>query len=245
MPVLPSAAVRADTLELVGTWYVLVHYRDSTSADPEARRWDDHVWVFVREGTRLRWTVYPIVVLGDESGRFENLGTNRARRIVHAWEPSPEQQAIIDGGPPVNMRGARTKSLRPDGRGGWKSVGRTRARTATSLAYSETWTIEGEPARPTFRRIDSLTGAGGVAPAEDGFTRYVTREVSEDGSVVRGDFQRDDLRVGTFRMLRTPPVRGLESKSTPSERLRQHFLDQNLGPGLVAPRDGAGDEAER
>ena len=64
-------------VDLIGTWHVLVHYTDANSNDPEQLRWDDRIWSFERTGSRLRWDEAPIVVFGDNSGRFEHLGTNR------------------------------------------------------------------------------------------------------------------------------------------------------------------------
>ncbi|MGH0036151.1 MAG: hypothetical protein ACQGVK_14080 [Myxococcota bacterium] len=236
---------RARAVELEGTWHILVHYRDASSARPEALRWEDRVWVFERRGSRLRWTDYPIVVLGDSEGRFENLGTNRATRVVHAWEPSEAQRAIIDGGPPVNTLGSKSKSLRPDERGGWSSGGRVTVRSATSLGYHETWSIEDVAGMPVFQRLDSLSGARASGPRADGVTRFGTASVSEDGNELRGDYQRDQLRTGTFRMRRTPPIQPLEQKATPGERLREHLSDQFLGLGLGrAPRESEAEGRE-
>ena len=38
-------------LALEGTWFVLIHYQDPGSANPEAFRWSDKVWDFARKGT--------------------------------------------------------------------------------------------------------------------------------------------------------------------------------------------------
>ena len=43
---LPAPAHAAAPLELSGTWYVLVHYTDSESANPSRVHWEDRIWVF-------------------------------------------------------------------------------------------------------------------------------------------------------------------------------------------------------
>ena len=50
-------AARAEAVDLIGTWHVLVHYKDSATDHPERERWVDRVWKFEREGSRLAWTV--------------------------------------------------------------------------------------------------------------------------------------------------------------------------------------------
>ncbi|MDX1650063.1 MAG: hypothetical protein R3263_09445, partial [Myxococcota bacterium] len=101
------AAAPAATLELEGTWYVLVHYQDDATSHPDRERWEDRLWVFERDGDRLSWVDYPIVVFQDETGRFEALGTSRQRRVLHYWEPNEAQLAEITEGLEYNSRGSR------------------------------------------------------------------------------------------------------------------------------------------
>ena len=116
-----TPVTRAAALDLIGTWHVLVHYRDSATGYPEREHWEDRIWVFEREGSRLRWTDYPIVVFSDQTGRFEQLGTNRARRVLHFWEPNDAQLAQIYEGLEINPRGSRSKALRGSDAEGWNS----------------------------------------------------------------------------------------------------------------------------
>ena len=105
-------AAPAPAVELAGTWYVLIHYKDDNAGNPEAERWDDRVWVFEKQGTNLRWTEYPIAVFDDESGRFERRDSGQYARILGSWEPSEGQLADIRDGLQVNSRGSKTKTLR-------------------------------------------------------------------------------------------------------------------------------------
>ena len=212
-----SAAAEED-VDLVGTWYVLVHYTDSDSANPDTLRWDDRLWVFEKQGSRLVWTEYPIVVFGDEEGRFER-GAHGQQRVLAAWEPNATQRAQIAGGLEFNTRGAKTKSLRrskKDGR--WQSAAPATAHSANAIAYHETWTILEPTGRPTFIRDDVL--GSGRAEAMNGRTLYATEDVSPAGSTLRGSFARDESRRGTFRMTRSGDAKSVGTKRTQRERLR-------------------------
>lgn len=216
-----SAAAEGEPgFDLLGTWYLLIHYRDEATANPDADRWDERVWKFEPSGSRIKWTEYPIVVFIDSTGRFENLGTNRARRILHAWEPNAGQYAQIQSGLEINSRGSKTKTLRRVG-DGYESVGGLRVASASVIGYHETWKISGLARLPVFTRDDIM----GSARAEqiEGRTRYSTLEVGSGGDLLEGEFQRDASRSGTFRLMRSGDVDSVGSKTAQTERLRQHF----------------------
>jgi hypothetical protein len=212
-----AQALASDGVDLIGTWHVLVHYRDDHSAHPDLERWDDRVWVFARSGSRLRWTEYPIVVFSDSSGRFEKLGTSRASRVLHAWEPNGKQLAEIRSGLQYNTRGSKSKTLRGSDAEGWASQRRSGAVSASVITYTENWIIEGMPALPVFTRNDVM----GSARTEnvEGVTQYATLEVEAGSDVLRGSFERDGSRHGRFRMMRSGEARVVEgSGKTQGER---------------------------
>lgn len=216
----PAAAEGGAALE--GTWHVIAHFKDSATQNPCAPRWEDRVWVFHKEGDRLRWVDYPIVVLSDESGRFEG-----RRRVLAHWEPSPAQADELAAGPTVNSRGSKSKTLRGSDADGWKSTSR-QPRSMAYVTYEETWTIEDPGGTPTFTRVDVLGSAG--AEGADGRTLYATEEVREGGELLVGRFDRDGTRVGTFQMRRVGDVEFLSTDGpTPNEkaaeRARQQLLD--------------------
>ena len=226
-------------LDLVGTWHVLVHYTDDNSNHPEQLRWDDRIWIFERTGTRLRWEEYPIVVFGNNRGRFEKLGTNHARRVTGAWEPNEKQFAQILDGLEVNDRGKKSKKLRKVEGDGWRSRSSSRSVSASVLSYVEHWSIEGPPERPLFRREDQL----GAERSEglDGVTLYSTTWIDPSGDLLRGDFERDGTRHGSFRMLRAAPVSGVKgSGKTQSERYRDMLRDRYFRP-VRQDADGDGE----
>jgi hypothetical protein len=253
-----SGPARAAGVELEGTWHVLVHFKDSAAKNAEEERWEDRVWVFTREGEGLRWSDYPIVVLDDEEGRFERSSTNRASRVLDYWEPNAGQLAELAAGPKVNARGSRAKLLRASG-SGWASKAGAAPQSATTITFSASWTIEDAATLPVFRLEDALGSA--MTDSLEGATVYATERVEEDGRVLRGRFDRDGTRTGTFRLLRTAPVRGLGTTEEQEQRIagkrQQMFVDQYFGGdaglalGGVSPdfarraREGELSESER
>jgi hypothetical protein len=228
----PASAVE---LELAGTWFVVVHYTDEGTANPDATRWLDRVWTFESEGSRLRWTEYPIVVLSDESGRFEASAGNPHSRVLAAWTPNEGQLAELEAGPRVNHRGSKSKSLRRTKSGNWASQGKAAVRSATVVGYQETWSIENPTTLPRFAILDVL--GIGTSKGDSGGSIYEVTEVSNGGDELRGRYERDDDKRGSFRMLRTAPVRSLvttEQEGTPNdraqERMRQQWIDQAQDP---------------
>ena len=195
---------------LTGTWFVIVHYTDESTNNPDAKRWLDRVWTFKKKGSRLQWTDYPIVVLQDTSGRFERSRGNPRSRVLDYWEPDEDQLREIMGGPRVNSRGSKTKSLRGSDRKGWKSMSRQMVASATVMGYREDWSIMGEPGSRVFL-IHEVLGNATMESAE-GKTLYGELEVSENGREIHGSYERDGIKFGSFRMFRTKKIRSLLSE---------------------------------
>jgi hypothetical protein len=208
---LPFAAA-AET-DVIGTWHVLVHYKDDNATHPERERWDDRVWVFEKSGSRIRWTEYPIVVFDDQVGRFDS-SMGRSARVLEFWTPNAGQIADIKDGLSVNERGMKSKSLRKAD-DGWASFSRASAASASVIGYTEYWSIDNGADGPVFKREDVL----GSERSEnlDGVTLYTTQNI--ESNVLRGQFERDGTRHGTFQMMRTAGTEGLKSDGkTPNEK---------------------------
>lgn len=219
----PGAAARAADLpeRLAGTWHLLVHYKDANATRADQERWDDRVWIFEKTGDRLRWTEYPIAVFDDESGRFERRPSGQLARVLGYWEPNEAQQIEIAAGLQLNSRGMKSKTLRKT-RGVWNSASRPTAASASVISYTESWSIEGTPELPVFRREDSLGGES--TESLDGVTLYTTTSVDSGGDVLKGNFERDGSRRGRFRMTRAGAGKALASKRTQAERMRDAYL---------------------
>ncbi len=194
----------------MGTWYVLVHYRDASQGDTETVAWEDAVWIFEKRGSRLQWTEYPIVLFDDEGRRFEELPSGRSSRVAEAWEPRPEEIAEIREGLQVNPRGMRAKSLRGDGKRGYRSAGTMNVDSASTIGYSETWEIRDPESLPEFVRKDVM--GGGRAENLEGTTAYRSERILESGSLIEGSFERDAHQRGTFRMLRAGEIERTKPK---------------------------------
>ncbi len=239
---LAVAASRAEALDLSGTWYVLVHYKDDTTAKPEALRWEDRIWVFQQEGGDLVWKDYPIVVFQDDDGRFERSRRGYSR-VVAPWEPNAGQLEQIRSGLEVNARGAKTKTLAGSDAAGWRTKARAQPQSAGYITYLESWAIENPGGKPVFGRQEVL-GASSMESLEGG-TRFTTQSIGENGAELRGTYERDGTRHGTFRMMRAGPVGNVgQDGKTPNEKQRERIealireAMKNEG-GLVPDASGA------
>ncbi len=232
----PTAA-SARAVDLIGTWHLLIHYRDDNSTHPDVERWDDKIWIFEKSGSRIRWTEYPIVVFVDESGRFERRDTGQYARELHFWTPNPGQFAEIMAGLSYNSRGSKSKSLRGSDAKGWRSREGSNAMSASVISYIESWSIEGMPELPIFERTDIMGSAR--AETVEGGTRYETVEVSPDGTLLKGRFERDGTRHGSFRMLRAGAVAALKGRSQ-EERQKEALGIQSQGAFGANSEDSAG-----
>jgi len=220
-----AIAPAARSVELEGTWYVLVHFQDKESPKPDAWRWEDRVWKFERKGDQLEWTEYPLVIFDDETGRFESARGGSAVRVVGAWEPSAAQLADIKDGLQVNSRGVKTKSLRrQDGGTAWSSSEASGAPSASVITYSEHWAIAGLPDNPVFTRDDAM--GGGSTEELSGRTEYRTREVTPDE--IHGSFDRDGTRIGTFRMIRSGATEGIKTAAKSQQELQRKVAVRNV-----------------
>ena len=194
-----AAADEGGEVDLIGAWHVTVHYRDQASANPDAERWDDKLWRFEKRGSRLQWTEFPVVVFENREGRFE-ASAERPVRILHFWEPNEEQRAEIAKGLLVNPQSAKSKGLRGSPSRGYHSAGGLRSESVSVIGYSESWSVEGLPAKPVFTQ-DVVMGSGRTEDMQ-GRTRYAADVVSPQGNEVLGSFVRDGTRRGTFVLRR-------------------------------------------
>lgn len=246
-PLLCCAATAAPALDLVGSWHVLVHYRDDRAADPQAVSWEDRLWVFAREGDRLRWTDYPIVLFPDESSRFRELGTPRARRVEGAWEPGPKEEAAIRAGLAVNPRGSRSKALRAGADGRLESSSSAAGGSSSVLTYQERWSVSGLPDAPVFAMEDTLGGSSVRVTSMQGRTEWAA-ESAPSADVLRGRYERDGRLHGTFTMRRAGAARSSEAERPLRREDARAWLAREVGgdladtPGLeedLAPARGA------
>jgi len=218
------AAAQAE-VDLLGTWYVLIHYRDSATNNPDFDRWLDRIWQFEKKGSRIQWTEYPIVVFQDQAGRFERFRGVRSRVLAY-WEPNANQRGQIRSGLEINTRGSKTKSLRGSPKKGYQSTSRMRAQSASVIGYVENWSIEDLQTNPVFT-FDDIMGSGRTESME-GRTRYTTTAVGDDGNLLEGTYNRDGTRIGTFQLMRAGQVARVADKSKKVEKERQQLFVEGL-----------------
>ncbi len=205
-------AAEPQQFDLLGTWYVIVHYRDSGLQEAGSRSavagsrgteaWEDKVWSFDRRRSRLLWVEYPVVFFDNDRGRYETLASGRAIKSPGSWRPGARQLEEIEKGLSVNPQWARSKSLRGDPARGFRSGGMANRESASVVGYSETWEVRGLADHPVFRRVDEMSS--GRAVALDGQTEY--RSTSRDTGRLEGSFSRDGVEIGSFVMMRSGPV---------------------------------------
>ncbi len=225
----------AQAVELEGTWYLLVHYRDATSSNPGALRWEDRIWDFQREGERLLWTDYEIVNFVDSRGRFE-----RDRRVVGPWEPSRSQRREIERGLFANPRGTRVLTLERTEGGGWRTRADSDAlrKSRAPMSFGLAGSVAGTRELPVFS-IDEMLGRPGAVAALSQ-TVLATESASTSGDRLTGSYRRDGTRTGTFRMLSTSLRRRLKphaSLTSSGIAMKPDSLAEwaNLLPALARP----------
>ncbi len=226
-----SAERKLARSDLEGTWFVIAHYKDPNTANPDVTRWLDRVWTFEIRGSRLHWVDFPIVVLEDTRGRFEASAGNPRSRVLEGWLPNESQLKEVKAGPRVNTRGSKSKSMRGSDAKGWKSIGRSSAQSATTVGYTEIWSLTGPTEKRVFR-VQQILGNALVGSAE-GETLYSVTE-RKGKSEFRGTYSRDGNQKGTFRMIRTAPTRALltaDEEKTPNQRFHERIRDEMIRRG--------------
>jgi hypothetical protein len=229
------AAAAARAVELEGTWYLLVHYRDATSADPDAVRWEDRVWDFQREGELLLWTDYEIVNFVDRRGRFD-----RNRRVVGPWEPTRSQRREIERGLFVNPRGARVLALEQTREAVWRtrSDADTLRKSRAPMSFGLAGSVERNREFPVFTIDEMLHRPGSVASLSK--TVVTAESASSSGDQLTGSYRRGETRTGSFRMLSTTLRRRLNphaSHTASGVAMKPDSLAQwaNLLPAVARP----------
>lgn len=241
-------AAPAPAADLEGAWYVLVHYRDLRSAQPELEQWEDRLFVFEREGDGLRFREYPVVLFDDEGGRFERRG-GETERVLGPFEPDAGQRREIERGLRIQGTGVREKRLRPAG-SGFSSV-RSAFDSARSVGFESIVEVDLAGPAPRIALADSLGSSAAIAL--EGRTEYRGERIDGAGTIF-GRYERDGRRVGSFRMLRSGAPRGLAAPPPPpgeptraevEERLYRSLGRQLAASDALPERFAGGGAAER
>jgi hypothetical protein len=178
------------------------------------------------------------VVFESSSGRFESLGSNRQARVLDYWRPNAAQQAQIQAGLSINSRGSRSKTVRGSDAKGWTTANkRAGYQSARFITFEEVWSIEGTPGLPRFVRNDVMGSA--TSESMEGSTVY--QATGADQHVIKGTFQRDESRTGTFRLTRAGSVSSVKAEPEKARAAQRKSFLQSIG--IEAP-DFPGDASE-
>lgn len=199
---------------------MLIHYRDHGDAEADLAQWDERVWVFEREGERLRWSEYPIVVFSNGAGRFHRQGDALVRELGH-WEPNEGQRREIAAGLRTNPREKRDRVLRPTAEG-WSSATDRGYDSARFVTWSSVWEVDLSDPSPRFVMRDALGSS--AAQAIQGQTVYAAEGPPDDGGLA-GRFERDATRRGRFQMMRTGSPERFEAPR-PREPEKEEVYDR-------------------
>ena len=238
---------------------MLVHYQDSGTENADAKRWEDRIWVFEKAGDQLA-----LDGLSDRRVRRRHRALRGASAATARAACSTtgsrtrRSRSRSAAGLAINSRGSRSKALSGSDAKGWSSARRGGAgyKSSRFITYEETWNIDGLPDKPRFERQDSM-GSGGSEDFE-GRTLYETTTVEAGGNVLRGSFDRDGTRKGTFRLARSGQVhsvaegggktagemRGLGREAMGKQMKQAEFIAM-LTPGLVTLPGGRSEEQWR
>ena len=215
----------------------------------EAKRWEDRVWVFEKTGDRLA---------------LDRLSDRRVRRRDRPLR-APSAATARAACSPTGRRTRRSRPSSPAGLDGQlaRLEVRRRCAAATRRAGSRASTAAAAPvdrSSPTRRpgasracptsRVFTRRTRWAAAAREDveGRTLYKTTTVEAGGNVLRGSFDRDGTRKGTFRLTRGGAVhcrlRGRRQVGTPAQQHQARRVHRRcVAPGLVDPLPGGRSEA--
>jgi hypothetical protein len=183
-------------LDLSGSWYVLIHYKDAQSEDKSITKFKDFVWTVEQTANTLTWEHYPYVMFGEDA----ELVRRQAMRGHTAWEPDDALWTQLKTAVEVSSRALARKRLTGSVAQGWKSLAPLGSGGLNTMSFTRNWDVSMKPDRVSIVIVDSLSGTAGLGGMEEA-TTYEIRERVGDGEL-RGSYEEGDKR-GTFRMVRS------------------------------------------
>lgn len=182
-------------VDLAGSWYVLIHYKDDDSVDKSITKFKDLVWTIEQKSDSMSFEEYPYVVFPDNQELLR-----RSAMIEHLpWEPDDSTWERIREALEVSSRAMKKKRLGGSVADGYSSSAGQKTGGFTTMTFETTWRVRFAPEAIRIEIVDVLGGAG--LEGMEGATVYEVRErLGKDE--LRGRYDRDTLH-GTFRMVRS------------------------------------------
>ncbi len=190
----PAGPQEPPLLDLSGEWYVLLHYRDGNSPDPDGVRFRDFGWSIQQGEGEIVFRTYPYVVFEEELEQLRKGYMRAAER----WDPDPATMARLREELPVSPRAATSERLLGSRAVGFRSPSSGPGGVNT-LTFTRDWRVRFEPGVVRVEIEDALGGHQGFEEMHE-TTVYEIQERTGPGEL-RGVY-REGKREGTFRMLR-------------------------------------------
>jgi hypothetical protein len=198
-----SRADDLSKLDLSGEWYVLLHYKDSTSEDKSLTKFKDFAWSIRQTPEKLEIDEYPYVMFDE--------GTEPIRRAAMrghtAWEPEGLVLEALKQHVDVSTRAMRSKELTGSTAAGMKSAEAADGAVGT-VSFTRNWDIVWAPAVVKITIVDSLSaGSGALGDMEEASVFEIVEQPSPDE--LRGRWSEGN-KSGSLRMLRAKERRVLK-----------------------------------
>jgi hypothetical protein len=195
-----GAPVRAEedfaTLDLSGSWYVLLRFKDSKSADKTIEKFKDFAWAVEQTAQTLTWEYYPYVVFDEEAEQFR-----RHAMMNHKhWEPDAGQWKVIKDALPVSARAMSRKRMKGNLEAGFRSLPPLTSGGFNTMTFSRVWDVQYKPEKVQITIVDSLSGSHGLEGMDEAILYAITERV-DDGEF-RGTYT-ESTKSGTFRMVKS------------------------------------------
>ncbi len=192
-----SAADETDftQLDLSGSWYVLIHYKDSRSEDKSLEKFKDFAWVIEQSDGKMKVEEYPYVVFDEGSEELRRF----AMRSHKTWEPEGGVLANLRRNVDVSSRAMRKKKLEGSVAEGYKSRAPVSS-GALTMNFSRSWTVDFSPAKVRLQIVDSLSGGSDMLGEMEEAIVYELTGSTEDGDLI-GTYA-EGTKAGTVRLFR-------------------------------------------
>ena len=200
----PARAEDLSNLDLGGEWYVLLHYKDSTSEDKSLTKFKDFAWSIRQTPEKLEIDEYPYVIFDEGSEEIRRA----AMRGHKPWQP---EGLVLDGVKAhvdVSTRAMRSKELAGSTGAGMKSPEPAASGAAGTMNFVRNWDISWSPTLVKITILDSLSGGSAAfGDIEEASVFEIVERPSPDE--LHGRWSEGN-KSGSLRMIRAKERRVLK-----------------------------------
>ncbi len=191
-------------LDLTGSWYVLLHYKDAKSEDKSLTKFKDFAWSVRQSPTKLEIDEYPYVLFDE--------GTEEIRRAdMRGHKPWQPEGLVLDElllHVDVSTRAMRSKVLEGSTEAGMKSEAPDESSGGGTMNFVRNWDVTWAPTAVRVTIVDSLSGGSAMLGGmEEASVFEIKQRPSPDE--LRGTWSEGD-KSGSLRMIRAKERRVLK-----------------------------------